>query len=115
MIALFKGLGILLRDNELYSSPFENRSRTGAISASSRSAMKWRCWPGQVPMADRLDRRLAGGLAADPWPDRQLPVARRFHITFTRVVVVFGSWVSILFVIWFMANMFDRRPVSSAG
>ena len=32
-----------------------------------------------------------------------------FHITFTRVVVVFGSWVSILFVIWFMANMFDQQ------
>ena len=31
-----------------------------------------------------------------------------YHITFTRVVVVFGSWISILFVIWFMANMFDR-------
>lgn len=24
------------------------------------------------------------------------------------MVVVFGSWISILFVIWFMANMFDR-------
>ena len=32
-----------------------------------------------------------------------------FHITFTRVVIVFGSWVSILFVIWFMANMFDQQ------
>ena len=27
-----------------------------------------------------------------------------YHITFTRVVVVFGSWISILFVIWFMAK-----------
>ena len=25
MIALFKGLGLLLRDNELYSSPFEKQ------------------------------------------------------------------------------------------
>lgn len=32
-----------------------------------------------------------------------------FYIIFICVVIVFGFWVLILFVIWFMVNMFDYK------
>ncbi|MCW1776951.1 hypothetical protein NB693_21570 [Pantoea ananatis] len=35
-------------------------------------------------------------------------MAARLPLTFSRIVIVVTSWVAILFVIWFIANMFDR-------
>lgn len=110
MIALFKGLGLLLRDNELYHSPFE------------KQATHWRSLSEQQirEEVETLDKAKSQWLIASiiGWQAASLLILGLianylwrddFHITFTRVVIVFGSWVSILFVIWFMANMFDQQ------
>jgi len=110
MIALFKGLGLLLQDNELYHSPFEkqvahwrNMSEQQIRSEVALLAQAKCQWLIASIIGWQAASLLILGLIANYlWKDD-------YHITFTRVVVVFGSWVSILFVIWFMANMFDRQ------
>ena len=109
MIALFKGLGLLLQDNELYNAPFEKqvahwkaKSETqlhDEVDLLGRAKCQWLMVSIVLWQAAAL---LAMALIVNYlWRDD-------FQITFTRVVIVFGSWISILFVIWFMANMFDR-------
>jgi hypothetical protein len=109
MIALFKGLGLLLQDNELYNAPFEKqvahwkaKSETqlhDEVDLLARAKCQWLMVSIVLWQAAAL---LALALIVNYlWRDD-------FQITFTRVVIVFGSWISILFVIWFMANMFDR-------
>lgn len=31
-----------------------------------------------------------------------------YHLTFSRVVIIFTSWASILFVMWYIADLFDH-------
>lgn len=110
MIALFKGLGILLRDNELYSSPFDKQVAhwrnlseqqiRDEVAVLAQAKCQWLI--ASIVGWQAASLLILGLIANYLWRDD-------FHITFTRVVVVFGSWVSILFVIWFMANMFDQQ------
>lgn len=109
MIALFKGLGLLLQDNELYRAPFEKqlaqwKAKSEAqlheeVELLARAKCQWLIASIVLWQASAL--LILGLITNYLWRDD-------FHITFTRVVIVFGSWVSILFVIWFMANMFDH-------
>jgi len=109
MIALFKGLGLLLQDNELYGSPFEkqvahwrNKSEQqirDEVATLAKAKGQWLM--ASIVGWQAVSLLILGLIANYLWKDD-------FHITFTRVVIVFGSWVSILFVIWFMANMFDH-------
>jgi hypothetical protein len=109
MIALFKGLGLLLQDNELYNSPFEKQVAhwkhlsEEQIREEVAVLAKAKCqWLISSIIGWQAASLLILGLISNYlWRDD-------FHITFTRVVIIFGSWVSILFVIWFMANMFDQ-------
>ncbi|WP_305805891.1 hypothetical protein [Stenotrophomonas sp. YIM B06876] len=109
MITLFKGLGLLLRDNELYHSPFEkqvahwkNLSEEQIRSEVALLAKAKSQWLVASIIGWQAASLLILGLITNYlWRDD-------FQISFTRVVIVFGSWVSILFVIWFMANMFDH-------
>ena len=109
MIALFKGLGLLLQDNELYRSPFEKqvehwknlsdaqiREEVGVLA---KAKCQWLM--ASIVLWQAVSLLILGLITNYLWSDD-------YHITFTRVVVVLGSWVSILFVIWFMANMFDH-------
>ena len=109
MIALFKGLGLLLQDNELYASPFEKqvehwkakseKQLHDEVDLLARAKCQWLIASIVLWQASAL---LVLGLITNYlWRDD-------FQISFTRVVIVFGSWVAILFVIWFMANMFDH-------
>ncbi|MGB3393299.1 MAG: hypothetical protein WA956_07320 [Stenotrophomonas sp.] len=109
MVALFKGLGLLLQDNELYRSPFEKqvehwqnlgdeqiREEVGVLA---RAKCQWLVT--SIVLWQAASLLVLGLITNYLWSDD-------YHITFTRVVIVLGSWVSILFVIWFMANMFDH-------
>ena len=109
MIALFKGLGLLLQDNELYRSPFEKqvehwknlsdaqiREEVGVLA---KAKCQWLM--ASIVLWQAVSLLILGLITNYLWSDD-------YHITFTRVVIVLGSWVSILFVIWFMANMFDH-------
>ena len=109
MIALFKGLGLLLRDNELYASPFDKqvehwkaKSETELhqeVELLAKAKCQWLIASIVLWQAAAL---LALGLITNYlWRDD-------FQISLTRIVIVLASWVSILFVIWFMANMFDH-------
>lgn len=110
MIALFKGLGLLLQDNELYRSPFERqvahwRSLSEQqireeVAVLAKAKAQWLV--ASIVGWQAASLLILGLIANYLWRDD-------FHITFTRVVIVLGSWVSILFVIWFMANMFDHQ------
>lgn len=31
-----------------------------------------------------------------------------YHLTFSRIVIIFTSWASILFVMWYIADLFDH-------
>ena len=109
MIALFKGLGLLLRDNELYHSPFDKQAAhwrnlseqqiREEVALLGKAKSQWLI--ASIIGWQSVSLLILGLIANYLWRDD-------FHITFTRVVIVFGSWVSILFVIWFMANMFDQ-------
>ena len=109
MIALFQGLGLLLRDNELYSSPFEKQVQhwkglseeqiRGEVALLAKAKCQWLI--ASIVLWQASSLLILGLITNYLWRDD-------FHITFTRVVIVFGSWISILFVIWFMANMFDH-------
>ena len=109
MIALFQGLGLLLRDNELYSSPFEKQVQhwkglseeqiRGEVALLAKAKCQWLI--ASIVLCQASSLLILGLITNYLWRDD-------FHITFTRVVIVFGSWISILFVIWFMANMFDH-------
>jgi len=109
MIALFKGLGLLLEDNELYHSPFEkqvdhwkklsDQQIREEVSLLAKAKCQWLI--ASIVLWQASSLLILGLITNYLWRDD-------FHITFTRVVIVVGSWVSILFVIWFMANMFDR-------
>ena len=109
MIALFKGLGLLLQDNELYSGPFEKqvehwknlsdeqiREEVGVLA---KAKCQWLM--ASIVLWQAASLLILGLVTNYLWSDD-------YHITFTRVVVVVGTWVSILFVIWFIANMFDH-------
>jgi hypothetical protein len=110
MIALFKGLGLLLRDNELYHSPFDKQVAhwrnlseqqiRDEVAVLAQAKCQWLI--ASIIGWQAASLLILGLIANYLWRDD-------YHITFTRVVVVFGSWVSILFVIWFMANMFDQQ------
>lgn len=109
MIALFKGLGLLLQDNELYRSPFEKqvehwKAKTeqdlhDEVALLARAKCQWLI--ASIVLWQAASLLILGLIVNYLWRDD-------FHITFSRVVIVFGSWILILFVIWFMANMFDR-------
>jgi len=109
MIALFKGLGLLLQDNELYRSPFEKQVEhwknlsdeqiRDEVGVLAKAKCQWLM--ASIVLWQASSLLILGLITNYLWRDD-------FHITFTRVVIVFGSWVSILFVIWFMANMFDH-------
>ena len=109
MIALFKGFGLLLQDNELYNSPFEkqvdhwknlsDQQIREEVSVLAKAKCQWLM--ASIVLWQASSLLILGLITNYLWRDD-------FHITFTRVVIVLGSWVSILFVIWFMANMFDH-------
>ena len=109
MIALFKGLGLLLQDNELYRAPFEKqvahwKAKSEAqlheeVDLLGKAKCQWLM--ASIVLWQAAALLILGLITNYLWRDD-------FHLTFTRVVIVFGSWVSILFVIWFMANMFDH-------
>ena len=109
MIALFKGLGLLLQDNELYRAPFEKQvahwkaksenQLHEEVELLARAKSQWLMASIVLWQASAL--LILGLITNYLWRDD-------FQISLTRVVIVFGSWVSILFVIWFMANMFDH-------
>ncbi|MGN0859310.1 MAG: hypothetical protein ACI4NW_09095, partial [Stenotrophomonas sp.] len=109
MVALFKGLGLLLQDNELYRAPFEKqvahwKAKSEAqlheeVELLGKAKCQWLM--ASIVLWQAAALLILGLITNYLWRDD-------FHLTFTRVVIVFGSWVSILFVIWFMANMFDH-------
>lgn len=109
MIALFRGLGMLLEDNELYSSPFEKQVEHWKAKSEKdlheelvvlhKAKCQWLV--ASIVLWQAASLLILGLIANYLWQDD-------FHITFTRVVIIFGSWIGILFVIWFMANMFDH-------
>jgi hypothetical protein len=109
MIALFKGLGLLLQDNELYNSPFEKQVAhwkslseeqiRKEVSVLAKAKSQWLV--ASIIGWQAASLLILGLITNYLWRDD-------FQISFTRIVIVFGSWVSILFVIWFMANMFDH-------
>ena len=109
MIALFKGLGLLLQDNELYHGPFDKQVAHWKNLSDEQIRQEVRLlakaktqWLVASIIGWQAASLLILGLITNYlWRDD-------FQISFTRIVIVFGSWVSILFVIWFMANMFDH-------
>jgi len=101
MIALFKGLGLLLRDNELYHSPFDKQV------AHWRNLSEQQIREEVAVLAQAKCQWLIASIIG--WQAASLLILGLIANYLWRVVVVFGSWVSILFVIWFMANMFDQQ------
>ncbi len=109
MIALFKGLGLLLQDNELYNSPFDKQVAhwknlseeqiRAELALLAKAKSQWLI--ASIIGWQAASLLILGLITNYLWRDD-------FQITFTRVVIVLGSWISILFVIWFMANMFDH-------
>jgi len=109
MIALFKGLGLLLEDNALHREPFETQvahwrdksdrqidEETELLTVAKKqwvisSIIGWQA----------ISLILLGVIAHQLWQ-------HDYHITFSRVVIVFTSWVSILFVLWYIADLFDH-------
>lgn len=109
MIALFKGLGLLLQDNDLHRRPFDEqldhwRKRTdaeidGEVELLKVAKEQWIA--ASVVGWQAISLVLLGVITHQIWQND-------YHITFSRLVIVFTSWVTILFVLWFIANLFDH-------
>lgn len=109
MIRLFQGLGLLLKDNALHRQPFDEqvahwRGKTDAqideeVELLSVAKKQWVV--ASIIGWQAISLVLLGVIAHQLWQDD-------FHITFSRVVIVLTSWVSILFVLWFIADLFDH-------
>ena len=109
MLTLFKGLGLLLKDNELHRQPFEEqvahwRDKTDAqieeeVETLTLAKKQWVI--SSIIGWQVISLVLLGVITHQIWHDD-------FHITFSRVVLVVASWFSILFVLWFIADLFDH-------
>lgn len=110
MIVLFKGLGILFCDNEFYSSLFDKQVVYWCNFSEQQICdevvvlVQVKCqWLIVLIVGWQVVLLLIFGLIVNYlWCDD-------FYIIFICVVIVFGFWVLILFVIWFMVNMFDQQ------
>ena len=109
MIALFRGLGLLLQDNALHRQPFEDqvahwRDTTDAqlddeVELLSVAKKQWVL--ASIIGWQVISLILLGVIAHQLWQ-------HDFHVTFSRIVIVFTSWLGILFVLWYIADLFDH-------
>jgi hypothetical protein len=109
MITLFRGLGLLLQDNALHHQPFEEqaahwRDKTDAqldeeVNLLTVAKQQWVV--SSIIGWQAISLVLLGVITHLLWQ-------HDFHITFSRVVIVFTSWISILFVMWYIADLFDH-------
>ncbi len=109
MIALFKGLGLLLKDNELHREPFDAqvahwRDKSDAqiddeVALLTVAKKQWVV--ASIIGWQAISLVLLGVITHQLWQ-------HDFHVTFSRIVIVFTSWISILFVMWYIADLFDH-------
>ncbi|MBN6150735.1 hypothetical protein JR065_10315 [Xanthomonas sp. AmX2] len=109
MVALFKGLGLLLEDNALHREPFpaqvahwQHKSEhqlQAEVELLAKAKEQWLV--ASIIGWQAISLVLLGVITNQLWQ-------HDYHVTFSRIVIVFSSWVAILFVLWFIANMFDR-------
>ncbi|MCI2261539.1 hypothetical protein M3S04_10045 [Xanthomonas sp. PPL139] len=109
MFALFKGLGLLLEDNALHQRSFpeqvahwQHKSEAqirDEVALLAKAKQQWLV--ASIIGWQAISLILLGVITAQLWQ-------HDYHLTFSRIVIVVTSWVAILFVIWFIANMFDR-------
>lgn len=111
MISLIQGLGLLLQDNALHREPVatqaafwrekSDRDIEDEISLLGVAKGQW------------LGASIVGWLALSLtglavvthalWQDD------RFVFSPTKVLLVLGAWVSMLFVLWLIASLFDKK------
>lgn len=109
MIALFKGLGLLLQDNALHRQPFEQQAAHWRDKSDAEldaevellTVAKQQWVVASIIGWQAISLILLGVLTHQLWQ-------HDFHITFSRVVIVFTSWLGILFVLWYIADLFDH-------
>jgi hypothetical protein len=109
MIALFRGLGLLLQDNELHRQPFEDQVAHWRDKSDARideevellTVAKKQWVVASIIGWQAISLVLLGVITHQLWQ-------HDFHVTFSRIVIVFTSWLSILFVLWFIADLFDH-------
>ncbi len=109
MIALFQGLGLLLKDNELHRQPFEDqiahwRDKTDRqideeVELLGVAKRQWVV--SSIIGWQAISLVLLGVITHQLWQ-------HDYHVTFSRIVIVLTSWVSILFVMWYIADLFDH-------
>lgn len=110
MITLFKGLGLLLKENALNRAPFDEQVKywkqvseqqlLDEVDLLARAKRQWVV--ASIIGWQAISLILLGVIVDQIWQ-------HDFHITFARVVIVFTSWIAILFVMWFIADMFDHQ------
>ncbi|WP_075241978.1 hypothetical protein U7E18_03105 [Xanthomonas oryzae pv. oryzae] len=109
MIALFQGLGLLLQDNALHRLPFDEqvahwRDKTDAQLDEELTLLKMakKQWViASIIGWQAISLVLLGVITHQLWQND-------YHLTFSRIVIIFTSWTSILFVMWYIADLFDH-------
>ncbi|MDG4489311.1 hypothetical protein [Xanthomonas vesicatoria] len=109
MIALFQGLGLLLQDNALHRRSFDEqvvywRDKTDAELDEELDLLKVakKQWViASIIGWQAISLVLLGVITHQLWQDD-------YHLTFSRVVIIFTSWASILFIMWYIADLFDH-------
>ncbi len=109
MITLFRGLGLLLQDNALHRQPFEDQvahwrgKSDEQIDAEVKllGVAKKQWVVSSIIGWQAISLVLLGVITHQLWQ-------HDYHVTFSRIVIVLTSWVSILFVMWYIADLFDH-------
>ena len=110
MIALFKGLGLLLQDNGVHAAPFEAqvehwRNKTEAEIQEEVDLL--RVAKGQWIVASVVGWQVISlttlaVIANNLWQND-------YVVSVSRLLLILGAWLAILFVLWFIAHQFDRQ------
>ncbi|WP_425509550.1 hypothetical protein [Xanthomonas maliensis] len=109
MIALFQGLGLLLQDNALHRLPFDEqiarwREKTDEqldeeVNLLHVARKQWVI--ASIIGWQAISLVLLGVITHQLWQND-------YHLTFSRIVIIFTSWASILFIMWYIADLFDH-------
>ncbi|WP_241688469.1 hypothetical protein [Pseudoxanthomonas composti] len=110
MIALFKGLNLLLEDNGFDRDPFDvqvehwrNKSEQDIQEELGLLRVAKSQWiVASVVGWQVISLTVLAVIANNLWQ-------HDFTISLGKLAIIAGSWVSILFVLWFIANMFDKQ------
>ncbi len=108
--ALIDGLSLLLRDNARRREPIERQAHywmnlreqdiQGELELLTRAKTQW--FYGSV-VAWQIISIAACAVVADMlW-------ARSFTLEFSGLLLILGTWVGTLFLVWLVASLFDRQ------